>query len=187
MILFLNLLTVGLLALVAGLLLAVGQQVRVWRKAMAESPLLAEQLAAQLLAARNGLEDLRKGVLGQGPELSRLLSEGGKLRTELQFLLEKADQSAARLDLQMDKKTNGTAAKMPKASGSIIEQVAGANGHSVQPSHRTADPLEELLAGLQAPLIGPESKSARRGPVTQAELSLQQSIAQPSTPKAGRV
>ena len=176
MILFLNLLTVALLALVAGLLLVVGQQVRVWRQAMAQSPLLAEQLAAQLLAARNGLDDLRKGVVQQGPELARLLSEGGKLRTELQYLLEKADQSAARLDLQLDKKANGSAPKMPKATGSIVEQVAGANGHAIQPSQPSSDPLEELLAGLQTPPAS-ENKPSRRGPVTQAELTLQQRIA----------
>lgn len=175
MILYLNILTIALLAMVAGLLLVVGQQVRVWRRAMAQSPLLAEQLAAQLLTARKGLEDLRKGILQQGPELSRLLSDGNKLRTELQFLLEKADQSAGRLDLALDKKANG--AKVTnggKAAGKIAEAVAGANGHAIQPSHAATDPLEELLAGLQAQPTAPST--SRRGPVTQAELDLAQRI-----------
>jgi hypothetical protein len=173
MMLFLNILTVALLALVAGLLLAVGQQVRVWRQAVANSPLLAEQLAAQLLAARQGLESLRKGVLEQGPELSRLLSEGGKLRTELQFLLEKAEARAARMDLQLAKADNATV-RPTKANGkqSLIEEVAGANGHAIMPSQPSSDPLEELLAGLQTPA----TPTTRRGPITQAELALQQRV-----------
>jgi hypothetical protein len=175
MMLFLNILTVALLALVAGLLLAVGQQVRVWRHAVANSPLLAEQLATQLLAARQGLESLRKGVLEQGPELSRLLSEGGKLRTELQFLLEKAEQRAARMDLQLAKsQAEGGEVKPSRNNGkqALIEQVAGANGHAIMPSQPSSDPLEELLAGLQTP----PSPTTRRGPVTQAELALQQRV-----------
>ena len=188
MMLFFNLLTISLLALVAGLLLVVGQQVRVWRRAMAQSPLLAEQLATQLLAARQGLEALRKGVVAQGPELSRMLSEGGKLRTELQYLLEKADQVAGRMDLNMDRhieklpnQANG--AKVVAAGGSaknkLIEQVAGANGHAIQPSQPSTDPLEELLAGLQtqpAPYPHGASQTTRRGPVTQAELNLAQRV-----------
>ena len=177
MLVYLNILTVALLAMVAGLLLVIGQQVRVWRKTMAQSPLLAEQLAMQLLTARNGLEDLRKGILQQGPELSRLLSDGGKLRTDLQFLLEKADQSAGRLDLAMDKRATGakvtTTAKA--VAGKIAEAVAGANGHAIQPSTPSADPLEELLAGLQSQPIAPPTHT-RRGPVTQAELDLAQRI-----------
>lgn len=179
MMLFLNILTVALLALVAGLLLAVGQQVRVWRQAVANSPLLAEQLATQLLAARHGLESLRKGVLEQGPELTRLLSEGSKVRTELQFLLEKAEQRAARMDLQLSKAglqaDDATVTKQPKSSAkqSLIEQVAGANGHAIMPSQPSSDPLEELLAGLQSPS---QNGAVRRGPVTQAELALQQRV-----------
>ncbi|MCA3243820.1 MAG: hypothetical protein INF43_00755 [Alphaproteobacteria bacterium] len=181
MMLFLNILIIALLAMVAGLLLAVGQQVKVWRRAVADSPLLAEQLATQLLAARQGLESLRKGVVEQGPELSRLLSEGGKLRTELQFLLEKAEQRAARLDLQLDKSAPAaTGAKVlptkAAAKNALIEQVAGANGHAIQPSQPSQDPLEELLAGLQGTPGGQSTSGVRRGPVTQAELALQQRV-----------
>jgi hypothetical protein len=176
MMLFLNLLTVSLLAVVGGLLLAVNQQVRVWRRAMVQSPLLAEQLATQLLAARHGLDDLRKGVTQQGPELSRMLSEGQKLRTELQFLLEKAETTAARLDMKLDKAAT-PALKATKAQGAVIEQVAGANGHAIMPSGPSHDPLEELLAGLQTPPVTLTSPTSnRRGPVTQAELTLQQKI-----------
>jgi hypothetical protein len=181
MMLLLNLLIITLLALVAGLLLAVGQQVKVWRRAVAESPLLAEQLAMQLLAARQGLESLRKGVVEQGPELSRLLSEGGKLRTELQFLLEKAEQRAARLDLKLDQSfPPATSAKLQAsktaAKNSLIEQVAGANGHAIQPSQPSQDPLEELLAGLQPVTAATAVNGGRRGPITQAELALQQRV-----------
>jgi hypothetical protein len=182
MILYLNILTIALLGMVAGLLLVVGQQVRVWRRAMAQSPLLAEQLAVQLLTARKGLEDLRKGIVQQSPELSRLLSDGGKLRTELQFLLDKAEQAAGRLDLALDKTLDKkpTGAKIitgGKAAGKIAEAVAGANGHAIQPSTISSDPLEELLAGLQSqPGSAPTATTTRRGPVTQAELDLAQRL-----------
>ncbi len=175
MMLLLNILTVTLLALVAGLLLAVGQQVRLWRQAVGQSPLLAEQMATQLLAARQGLETLRQGVLAQGPELSRLLSEGSKVRTELQFLLEKAEQRASRLDMHLSKATalaDNATVKPAKnqVRAALMEQVAGANGHAIQPSIPSHDPLEDLLAGLQEPTLN------RRGPVTAAELKLQQRV-----------
>jgi hypothetical protein len=175
MFVFLNILTVLLLALVAGLLLAVGQQVRVWRQVMAQSPLLAEQLAMQLLSARQGLEHLRAGLMQQGPELTRLTSDAGKLRTDLQYLLEKADQAAARMDMKLHPPTESAkSARLPKVQGAVVEQVAGANGHAIQPSQPSHDPLEDLLAGLQA--VPAAATSIRRGPVTKAELTLAQRV-----------
>jgi hypothetical protein len=201
MILFFNILTVCLLALVAGLLLVVGQQVRVWRKAMQDSPLLAEKLAEQLLSARRALDELKKGVLSQGPELNRLLSDGGKLRTELQFLLQRADKAGAALEGVSAKVeavlpamgapvvTPPVAPVRPKAAAKaayagLVEQVAGANGHAVQSSGVSKDPLEALLEGLQGGADALERKAAhmaasgtkRRGPVTQAELELQEKL-----------
>ncbi len=200
MILFFNILTVCLLALVAGLLLVVGQQVRVWRKAMQDSPLLAEKLAEQLLSARRGLDELKKGVVAQGPELNRLLSDGGKLRTELQYLLQRADKVGAQLEGMSAKVDAVSSAGTPTpvapmapvrpktaakaAYAGLVEQVAGANGHAVQTTSRAKDPLEELLEGLQGGADALEARAAhmatgapkRRGPVTQAELDLQEKM-----------
>lgn len=95
MALYLNILTVVLLALVAGLLLTLYFQLKTWRTANREAPLLAEKLAEAMLSARKGLVDLKSELVGQGPELNRLLSDGDKLRVELQFLLQRGAQMAS--------------------------------------------------------------------------------------------
>ncbi|MBI1308835.1 MAG: hypothetical protein GC129_03105 [Proteobacteria bacterium] len=171
--LYLNILSVVLLGLVAGLLMALWWQLRDWKASVREAPLLAETMAEQLMAARRGLEELKKNLVAHGPELSGLLSEGGKVRVELQFLLQRAEQLAAKLE-----------AGQPPRRGEVVamvEEVAGANGKAVQLSEPSHDPLEDLLAGLQqkpdnvTPMRKPGRK--RMGPVTQAELELQQKVA----------
>lgn len=182
MIVYLNILTAVLLALVAGLLIALWFQLRDWRKHLRDSPLLAEQLAAQLLAARSGLEELKKGLLAQGPELSRLLSDGNKTRVELELLLQRSEQVARKLERPVEAVT----AKVSiTADGKTeVEEVAGANGQAIQPAKPARDPLEDLLAGLQQYEESPVSKAPsaairrkRSGPVTQAELDLQRKVA----------
>lgn len=182
--LYLNILTVVLLALVAGLLLVLHFQLRTWREASREAPLLAEKLTEAMLSARKGLSDLRHELVGQGPELNRLISEGDKLRVELQFLMQRGAQMAERLDEREGQMAEDfPVVRLSAAAQAAVEQVAGANGLAAKPMVGTVgahqgDPLEELLANLQAP---PEprkvsGKRKRVGPVTQAELDLQQSL-----------
>jgi len=175
--LYLSILSVLLLATVAGLLMAVWFQLRDWKTSVREAPLLAERLAEQMLSARRGLEELRRALVGHGPELSQLISDGGKLRVELQFLLQRAEQMSVRTEAQVRHKAGG-----PQLT--VVEQVAGANGKAVQPSTTAHDPLEDLLAGLQEatePLDNvmkiSSSTRPRSGRVTQAELDLQQKMA----------
>lgn len=188
MIAYLNILTAVLLALVAGLLLALWFQLRDWRKHLQEAPLLAEQLAEQLLSARNGLEELKKSLLAHGPELSRLLSEGGKLRVELELLLQRGEQMARKLDQPVEVRRVDVIPTVEAAA--VVEEVAGANGHAIQPARAARDPLEDLLAGLQqyeedsspiakSPAARPAQPARRKrsGPVTQAELDLQRKVA----------
>jgi hypothetical protein len=177
-------LSVCLLAMVAGLLLALWFQLRDWRQANKAAPLLAEQLAEQLLAARKGLADLKATLTANGPELNRLLGDAGKLRVELQYLLQRGEQLAQKLDTR-------TLARTGEVS---VELVAGANGQAASrnlakpdaPAALTGDPLEELLAGLQQGDDGLIAKAGtpkrkRAGSVTQAELDLQQNLQRKDT------
>lgn len=177
---YLTLLSVILLAMVAGLLMALWTQLRDWRKANREAPLLAEQLAEQMLAARNGLNGLKQSLTAEAPELNRLLSEGAQLRLDLQFLLQRCEQLAQKLE-QM------SAPSMVVSTRYEVEQVAGANGQAVGQNLTKAeaagkDPLEELLAGLQQATVATNvtpiasARRKRSGPVTQAELDLQQKV-----------
>lgn len=178
---YLTLLSVILLALVAGLLMALWTQLRDWRKANREAPLLAEQLAEQMLAARKGLTGLKQALTGEAPELNRLLSEGAQLRLDLQFLLQRCEQVAQRLEQITSSRP------LPQAKQAVAETVAGANGQAAGQNMAKpdaaggTDPLEELLAGLQEATgnVTPISRARRKrvGPVTQAELDLQQKVA----------
>lgn len=198
--LYLNLLSVVLLALVAGLLMAVWFQLRDWRRANREAPLLAERLAEQLLAARKGLADLKQGLTSMGPELSTTLSDGGKLRVELQFLMQRCEQVAGKLEqLGQYSATVAQAETVAEARQKdddlheakvTLAEVAGQNGAAssqgtVRHEHGEGghDPLEELLAGLQKSEAVQEEnvtklslRRRRKGPVTQAELDLQHNI-----------
>lgn len=196
MALYLNILSVVLLALVAGLLLALYFQLKVWRSTNREAPLLAEKLAEAMLSARKGLADLKHELVAQGPDLNRLLTEGGKLRVEMQFLLQRGAQLAERLDITEhsradygrqgdDVDEDMPVMRLSPAAQAVVEQVAGANGQAIgtatvatRPT-ANGDPLEELLANLQTTPVEPLRKSGKRkrvGPVTQAELDLQQSL-----------
>lgn len=183
MVLFLNILVAVLLALVAGLMLALWTQLRDWRKHLRDTPLLAEQMAEQLLSARNGLEELRRNLLSHGPELTRLLSEGGKTRVELEFLIQRAEQLAQKIE-RVGQPVAASAVLLKALDPVAMEEVAGANGQAIQPAKPARDPLEDLLAGLQQyeelPSIAKSPQLAKRkrsGPVTQAELDLQRKVA----------
>lgn len=190
MALYLNILTVTLLALVAGLLLMLSFQLRNWRIANAQAPLLAEKLAEAMLSARKGLADLKQELIAQGPELGRLNGEAAKLRLELQFLLQRGAQMAQQLDDKehgvkpMSDEEDMPMVRLAPMAQAIVEQVAVANGLAAKPikdavgdGGHAGDPLEQLLANLQAtPEPKKPSKRKRVGPVTQAELDLQQNL-----------
>lgn len=183
MALYLNILTVVLLALVAGLLLMLYFQLKIWRVANREAPLLAEKLTEAMLSARKGLADLKQDLIGQGPELGRLTTEASKLRVELQFLLQRGAQVAAQLEAREDEvRADMPMARLAPVTQAVVEQVAVANGLAAKPikdNGNGGDPLEELLANLQTeePVRKSPAKRKRVGPVTQAELDLQQSLA----------
>ena len=183
MALYLSILTVVLLALVAGLLITLYFQLREWRSAAADAPLLAEKLTEAIMSARKGLAALRADLVAHGPELMKISGEASKLRTELQFLL----QRGAKLADELDEREAEARADMPMlrlapTTQAVVEQVAVANGLAAKPVKEAADgdPLEELLANLQtqpAETVKKSPKRKRSGPVTQAELDLQQSLA----------
>lgn len=188
MALYLNILTVVLLALVAGLLLTLYFQLKTWRAVNREAPLLAEKLAEAMLSARKGLADLKAELIGQGPELNRLLSDGDKLRVELQFLLQRGAQMASQLDAREESLHDDMPTlRLSPATQAVVERVTVANAQAatlvsgtVKEVGKDGDPLEELLANLQTtpsePLKKGAAKRKRVGPVTQAELDLQQSL-----------
>ena len=181
MALYLNILTVVLLALVAGLLLMLYFQLKVWRKANREAPLLAEKLTEAMMSARKGLADLKSELITQGPELGRLNTEAGKLRLELQFLIQRGAQVAAQLEEREDEmRAEMPMARLAPVTQAVVEQVAVANGLAAKPvkDGTEGDPLETLLANLQSgdEPIKKGAKRKRVGPVTQAELDLQQSL-----------
>lgn len=179
--LYLNILTVVLLALVAGLLIMISVQLRTWRSANREAPLLAEKLTEVILSARKGLADLKQELVAQGPDLGRLTNEASKLRTELQYLIQRGSQMADQLDSrEQELRDDLPVVRLAPASQAVVEQVSVANGLAAKPVEtRGHDPLEELLAGLQGtaePVKKSPAKRKRVGPVTQAELDLQQSL-----------
>lgn len=197
MALYLNILTAVLLALVAGLLLMVSFQLRTWRSSNAQAPLLAEKLTEAILSARKGLSDLKSELVAQGPEISRLTTEASKMRVELQFLIQRGEQMANRLESDTSRPASSSQANdedddaMPMVrlapnTQAVVEQVAVANGLAAKPVQQVVqnaggeDPLETLLANLQgeggADTIKKSPKRKRVGPVTQAELDLQQSL-----------
>lgn len=196
MALYISILTVVLLALVAGLLLVVHIQLKEWRVTAREAPLLAEKLTEAMLSARKGLADMRQELVSSGPELNRLIEAAGQSRVELQYLLQRAEGMADKIDAAT-RRTRDRAEEMEEElvgvslapeTQAVVERVASANGRAAKPlaqpvlssSDRVGDPLEELLANLQtAGEEQPVSKIPQRkrsGPVTQAELDLQQSL-----------
>ncbi len=191
---YVSILTVVLLALVAGLLLMLHLQLRQWRTTAQQAPVLAENLAEAILSARRGLNEMKQGLTQLGPDLSRLIDEGSKARVELQFVLQRAESLAAKLDKPA--RPAGDEDDLPMVrlapeTQAVVERVAGANTLATtltKPAPLRApvaegkgqDPLEELLANLQtvadAPAPEKPARRKRTGPVTQAELDLQQSL-----------
>jgi Domain of unknown function (DUF6468) len=192
MAMYISILTVLLLALVAGLLLVLHFQLKEWRVAAREAPLLAEKLTEAIMSARKGLADIKHELMGSGPELNRLIDAAGQTRVELQFLLQRAETTADKLDTGTSRRVvedELPSVRLSPEVQAVVERVAGANGMAARPLPqavqggvaREGDPLEELLANLQTAegADAPVSKSPKRkrsGPVTQAELDLQQSL-----------
>lgn len=183
--LLLGLVSCLLLALVAGLLLAVGQQVQAVRKEMRAAPLLAEELARQLLAARTALEQLKRAAAEAAPGIEKNMNEANRVRQDLQFLAARGEQLAARLEGQVAV-LPAAAGEVPlpgRESGRVATTVAHANSNAAtQPGPVvSADPLETLLAGLSPDMSQePVSKMPRRGKprtVSQAELDLREKLA----------
>ncbi|TKW60696.1 MAG: hypothetical protein DI628_07305 [Blastochloris viridis] len=195
MALYISILTVLLLALVAGLLLVLHFQLKEWRVAAREAPLLAEKLTEAILSARKGLADIKQELSGSGPELNRLIDAAGQSKVELQFLLQRAESMGDKLEQATSRRTVVTdeedlpSVRLAPETQAVVERVASANGTAAKPlpqalqagMGRDGDPLEELLANLQTTGVAdaPVTKSPKRkrsGPVTQAELDLQQSL-----------
>ncbi|MFZ2587069.1 MAG: DUF6468 domain-containing protein [Alphaproteobacteria bacterium] len=138
MTLYLGLLTVTLLALLAGLLLTVGWWLYEFRISYKQMPLLGEELTRQLMNAREALTNLQHTAKESGPELAKAVGEARKVMQDLQFLTQKAEQVAEAMDAQRER-----VIVQPQADGGRVtaENVVAA-------ASTTRDPLEELLAGL---------------------------------------
>lgn len=141
-----------LLALVAGLLIAVGLELRALKPSLRGAPLLAEQLTAQVLGVKQLLVQLKAGV----GEVAPTLGEAERLRQDLQYLVARAEQLAARLE--GDGTLEGTVTTQTPLGRSVkaavearVEEIARSNGvAATNPARVAQDPLEELLAGLEA-------------------------------------
>lgn len=137
MTLYLGILTITLLTLLAGLLLTVGWWLYEFRQSYKQMPLLGEELTRQLMAAREALTNLQRTAKESGPELAKAIVEARKVLQDLQFLTQKADEAASKLDAQrVVAKAVPDGAKVVSAENVVA---AASAAH---------DPLEELLAGL---------------------------------------
>jgi hypothetical protein len=186
-----------LLALVAGLLVAVAVQIRAFKRTAVQVPLLGQSLATDLLAARGALESLKKDL--GAPGFAGQVAEAARLRQDLQFLVARAETLAQQLEQapQRPPAPPVQPATIPDAGllGASVAQhnQAGVDLATTQP--RAPDPLEALLATLaQSELVAkkpvPESapsnapnnvvklaQKPKKRTVSQAELDLQKSLA----------
>ena len=99
--LYLGLVSCLLLALVAGLLLTIGEQLKRMKADFRKAPLLAEDLASQLMQAREAMAQLQKAAKDAGPSLQPVLKEAERVRQDLEFLSARADKLAQRLERQV--------------------------------------------------------------------------------------
>lgn len=149
-----------LLALVAGLLLLLGQLLRGMRKELREAPLLAEKLAQQLLAVRSGLEqakhEIHQAAGKLGPDWANQVQAAQTTLNDLKFLIARGEQVASKLETsQQNGKLGGTVTVHTEKTVEIPAPVVTAS----------ADPLESLLADLE------ETAPVSRRP-SQAEVAL---------------
>ncbi|HEX2859345.1 MAG TPA: DUF6468 domain-containing protein [Alphaproteobacteria bacterium] len=162
-----------LLALVAGLLLLLGQLLRGMRRELREAPLLAEKLAQQLLAVRTGLEQARVTAHKLGPDLGVQLQAAQTIVNDLKFLIARGEQVANRVE-------SGTSHANGKVQATVTVTAEPAEApvtyspqtivqHSPLPQHQQ-DPLESLLADLEE-AAGTGTETVRRRP-SQAEMEL---------------
>ncbi|MCP5405126.1 MAG: hypothetical protein H6922_02755 [Pseudomonadaceae bacterium] len=140
MTLYVGIVSVVLLALVAGLLLTVGWWLYEFRQSYKKIPLLGEELTRQLMQAREALQQLQRSAREHGPELAKNVDAAQKMMQDLQFLTQRADEAASQLE----------------RVGAVAKQVAyrADSGRVVVTENVVAaasvgrDPLEELLDGL---------------------------------------
>lgn len=177
MMMILGLTSVLLLALVAGLLVAVGLELRRLKPALRGAPLLAEQLTAQVLSVKQLLGQVKQGVSAVGPQVA----EAEKLRQDLQYLCARAEQLAQRLEVEPASQKGPVRGALEEQMRVAVEAqvaeieltVGRSNGVAArQPESVTRDPLEELLAGLEA--VAPEH--------TPVKSRVRKSAAQPTLP-----
>ena len=166
-----------LLALVAGLLLLLGQLLRGMRRELREAPLLAEKLAQQLLAVRTGLEQARHEIHQAahklGPDLGAQLQAAQTTVNDLKFLIARGEQVANRVEQTAAGHPNGKLqATVTVTSEPAEAPVTYAPQAVVQHHPQQADPLESLLADLEeAAGTQPGPETVRRRP-SQAEIEL---------------
>lgn len=149
MTLYVGVLSVVLLALVAGLLLTVGWWLYEFRQSYKKIPLLGEELTRQLIQAREALQALQRSAKESGPELSRNVGEAQKLVQDLQFLTQRADEAAGQLE-KLGAVSKATVLKADSGRVVLTENVVAAASVG-------RDPLEELLdtlGGAKARAVG---------------------------------
>lgn len=140
MTLYIGVLSVVLLALVAGLLLTVGWWLYEFRQSYKKIPLLGEELTRQLIAAREALQAMQRSAKESGPELSRNVAEAQKLAQDLQFLTQRADAAASQLE-RVGAVSKAVVAKADNGRVVMTENIVAAASVG-------RDPLEELLDTL---------------------------------------
>lgn len=163
--LYLGLVSCVLLALVAGLLLTIGEQMRRMKADFRKAPLLAEDLARQLMQAREAMAQLQKAAREAGPALQPVLKEAGRLRQDLEFLNTRAEKLAQRLEQESRGGAPEAVVTLPPAAPRVgpllaaysaaAEETTQVEVQNVQAAATTADErqpdlLEELLHTLHA-------------------------------------
>lgn len=163
MTLYLGILTVTLLALLAGLLLTVGWWLYEFRQNYKQMPMLGEELTRQLMQAREALTNLQRSARDVGPELAKAVGDAQNVMQDLRFLTQKADEVASQMDAQR------VVMKAQADGGQVMAE------NVVAAASAARDPLEELLAGLGD------------APVSQATLPLLNDTTAQDEPKIVRV
>lgn len=176
--LYMAIVTCVLLALVAGLLMTVGVWLYEFRKNYNKMPALAEQLAKQLMAARDAMDNLKKAARESVPELERKLLDTSRTMQDLRFLTSRAEEVLNKLEqgtpvvasvtetvsvatshaddatIVVEQTLKPLGGPMLGAGGVMAARVAVSNGQAASVLNETPDtqpdPLEELLAGLSS-------------------------------------
>ncbi len=173
--LYLGLVSCVLLALVAGLLLTIGEQLKRMKADFRKAPLLAEDLASQLMQAREAMAQLQKAAKDAGPLLQPVLKESERVRQDLEFLTARAEKLAQRLedDVRRDVQDEPVVA-LPVAAkvGPLLTayrapeemtqvEVQNVKAVATVADERQPDLLEEILSTLHSQqVVGPRVNGA---------------------------